>query len=148
METSASLPFIIGADRYAPNRYYTGSIKFNHHAFPEIGEMNSEEQACAQYLDQMPQTKRWVRNLERQWDASFWLPTATDKFYPDFVVELVDGRWLVVEYKGEYLWSNDDSKEKRVIGTLWADRSAGSCLFVMPKGQEWSAIARTLSAAK
>lgn len=146
IETSAERPFTIGPDRYAPNRYYTGSVKLQNHAFPEIGEMNAEELACAQCLDQMPRTRRWVRNLERQWDTSFWLPTSTDKFYPDFIVELTDGRWLVVEYKGEHLWSNDDSKEKRAIGALWADRSAGRCLFVMPKGQEWTAIARIIDA--
>jgi len=30
---------------------------------------------------------------------SFWLQTSTDKFYPDFVCKLKDGRVVVVEYK-------------------------------------------------
>jgi len=42
------------------------------------------------------------------------------------------------------LWSNDDSKEKRAIGELWADRSTGRCLFVMPHGKQWEAIARAV----
>jgi len=145
IETSDTIPFLIGPDGYAPNRYYPGGIKFQNHAFPVIGDMNGEELACARYLDQMSSVKRWVRNLGRQERASFWLPTTTDKFYPDFVAELVDGRWLVVEYKGEHLWSNDDSREKRSIGELWADRSNGRCLFVMPKGQQWQAIAQVVS---
>jgi len=33
----------------------------------------------------------WVRNIERQEQFSFWLPTSTDYFYPDFVAELADG---------------------------------------------------------
>jgi len=33
-----------------------------------------------------------------------------------------------------------DSKEKRAIGDLWADRSVGQCVFVMPKGPDWSNI--------
>jgi len=145
IETSAAIPFLITPDRYAPNRYYDGGVKFQHHAFPVIGDMNGEELACAQYLDQLPQIKRWVRNLDRQVDASFWLPTTTDKFYPDFIAELVDGRWLVVEYKGEHLWSNDDSKEKRSVGELWADRSGGKCLFVMPKGRHLIEIDQALN---
>ena len=48
---------------------------------------------------------------------------------------LDDGMILVVESNGEHLWSNDDSKEKRAVGELWADRSDGKCLFVMPKGR-------------
>jgi type III restriction enzyme len=64
----------------------------------------------------------------------------TDKFYPDFIAELTDGRILVVEYKGADRWSNDDSKEKRAVGELWADRSQGKCLFIMPQGPDWPAI--------
>jgi type III restriction enzyme len=86
----------------------------------------------------------WVRNLERKPNASFWLQTSTDRFYPDFVAKLEDGRILVVEYKGEDRWSNDDSKEKRALGELWAERSGGRCLFVMPKGNDWGAITRCL----
>ena len=58
---------------------------------------------------------------------------------------LTDGRILVVEYKGEHLWSNDDSKEKRAVGELWAERSGGQCLFAMPKGTNWSAITAVLT---
>jgi type III restriction enzyme len=53
---------------------------------------------------------------------------------------LKDGRHFVVEYKGEDRWSNDDSKEKRIIGAVWEKKSQGKCLFMMPKGQNWEAI--------
>ena len=72
--------------------------------------------------------------------SAFWLQTSSDRFYPDFVAQLTEGRWLVVEFKGEHLWSNDDSKEKRAVGELWADRSNGRCIFVMPKGMAWATI--------
>ena len=84
---------------------------------------HSEEFICAQALDAHPQVKRWVRNVEREERFSFWLPTATDYFYPDFVAELADGRVLVVEYKGEPYKTNDDSREKI------RDRLAGSGKF-------------------
>ena len=76
---------------------------------------------------------------------SFWFQTASDKFYPDFVAKLKDGRILVIESKGEHLWSNDDSKEKRAVGELWADRSKGRCLFVMPKGKDWNSIRKVIN---
>ena len=91
-------------------------------------------------MDQLHAIKYWVRNLERRPESSFWLQTATDRSYPDFVALLHDGRILVVESKGEVYWTNDDSKEKRAVGELWAERSEGSCLFVMPRGTDWSAI--------
>lgn len=98
-----------------------------------------EEFECAVFLDTHPRVWYWVRNLPRR-DYSFWLQTSTDRFYPDFVALLNDGRILVVELKGGHLWGSPDSEEKRKLGELWAERSGGSCLFVMPKGKDWSAI--------
>lgn len=85
-----------------------------------------------------------MRNPARGSQA-FWLQTSTDKFYPDFVCRLRDGRYLVIEYKGADRWSNDDSKEKRAIGKLWEKRSDGTCLFVMPKGKDFGAIRAKLA---
>ncbi len=84
-----------------------------------------------QVLDTLPEVKHWVRNIERQPQFSFWLPTATDYFYPDFVAELNDGRLLVPEYKGDAYASNDDSREKRAVGAAWARASGGQGLFLM-----------------
>jgi type III restriction enzyme len=105
--------------------------------------MNGEEAECAAFIDGLKEVEYWVRNVERS-DYSFWLPTSSDKFYPDFVVQLKDNRILVVEYKGERDWSTDDSKEKRIVGELWAERSRGRCLFVMPKGRDWQAITEAI----
>ncbi|MCX8516738.1 MAG: hypothetical protein ORN29_01440 [Rhodoferax sp.] len=71
-----------------------------------------------------------MRNIERQEKFSFWLPTATDYFYPDFVAELTDGRLLVVEYKSEPYKTNDDSREKMLVGLQWEKSSVGHCLFL------------------
>ena len=106
--------------------------------------MNGEEAECALFLDLLEEVRFWVRNLERD-DCSFWLQTSTDKFYPDFVAELTDGRFLAVEYKGQDRWDNPDSDDKRVLGALWSERSRGKCLFVMPKGKDWEAIRGVLS---
>ena len=90
-----------------------------------------EEFDCAQIIDSLPQVKYWVRNMPNQPGASFWLPTSTDRFYPDFVAELNDGKIFVVEYKGKPYVTNDDSKEKRNLGELWEERSNGKGLFLM-----------------
>lgn len=83
-----------------------------------------------QAIDLHPDVETWVRNVDRQ-AGSFWLPTSSDKFYPDFVAMLTDGRILLVEYKGKHLLSNDDTKEKRNIGELWAEKSNGRGLFLL-----------------
>lgn len=144
-------PLVVTPDlvfTYDPLRYpckpYQGQYKFAKHYYADVGDLdNDEELACAAYIDSLPQIEVWVRNPARG-SKAFWLQTSTDKFYPDFVCRLTDGRYLVVEYKGADRWSNDDSKEKRALGELWAKRSDGQCLFVMPKGKDWGAIERLL----
>lgn len=147
IEVSPDLCLSFSEQKYSPNWYYEGGYSFQKHYFPFIGELKpeGEEFKCAVFLDELPQVSFWVRNLERRPDLSFWLQTSTDRFYPDFVAMLNDGRFLVVEYKGEDRWSNDDSREKRAVGELWGERSGGQCLFIMPKGTDWSAIKAVVS---
>ena len=127
---------------YPPNSLYAGRHNFRKHYYSVVGDLKSEgeEFQCAQLLDTHPKVKRWVRNLEGRPQHSFWLQTSTDRFYPDFVCELTDGRYLVVEYKGFDRWSDDDSKDKRTIGNKWEELSDGRCLFIMPQGPDWNAI--------
>ena len=134
---------------YEPSWLYEGSFQFKRHYFgPRPGELPSltakgdlsEECRCAQYIDGLPEVKFWVRNLARK-ATSFRLQTSTDWFYPDFVCQLLDGRVLAVEYKGSYLYDTVDAEEKRLVGKVWASRSNGRCLFVMPTKGDLSAIA-------
>lgn len=122
-------------DNYPARWRYDGRYTFQKHFFGPPGELDSditgEETACAIALDQLGEVKHWVRNLERQEGSSFWLPTSTDRFYPDFVAELTDGRILVVEYKGGHLVTGDDAREKQTIGAVWAAAANGRCRFVM-----------------
>ena len=132
---------------YPPNSLFAGLHKFKKHYYKVVGDMKAqgEEFQCAQLLDNHPKVKRWVRNLEGRPKHSFWLQTSTDRFYPDFICELTDGRFLVVEYKGFDRWSDDDSKEKRNIGKVWEDKSHEQCLFVMPQGPDWNAVLAKLA---
>ncbi len=129
--------------KYVYSRAYRGNYEFKKHYYPEIGDLEDrgEEFECAQFIDQMEEVEFWVRNPVRRPGHSFWLQTSTDKFYPDFVCKLKDGRVLIVEYKGAHLW-NEDSREKKVLGELWAERSGGACLFVMPTDKDYAAVER------
>ncbi len=137
------LAFTFPVDKY-PCKPYQGVYKFQKHYHSDVGDFDSnEELECAAYLDSLGQVEFWVRNPARG-SKAFWLQTSTDRFYPDFVGKLKDGRHLVVEYKGADRWSNDENREKRDLGKLWAGRSDGRCLFVMPKGKDFNAITALL----
>ncbi|MCL5104570.1 MAG: DEAD/DEAH box helicase family protein [Armatimonadetes bacterium] len=130
IEVTADRVFKFDPLAYPANPRYGGSIRYDKHYYPAIGDMNDEEARCAQRIDTLPNVRYWVRNLERRSESSFWLQTPTDKFYPDFVVMLNDGRVLVVEYKGGHLMG-DDTREKEALGRLWAERSNGRCVFAL-----------------
>ena len=112
--------------RWKPRRHFLGPEKVS--AFD--GAENGEEFQCAQAVDSLPGLKFWIRNVARH-PNSFWLPTATDKFYPDFVTQMEDGKLLVVEYKGAHIADGADTAEKRTIGQLWERNSGGKGLFVV-----------------
>lgn len=127
--------FAFHPEVYPARWLYQGRYRFSKHYYPLPGELDEdigqEETACAIEIDSMDEVDFWVRNLERQPQCAFWLPTSTDRFYPDFVARLKDGRFLVVEYKGAVYFTNEDSREKRDIGAVWAAASGGRCCFVM-----------------
>lgn len=122
---------MVFAKSYPVKNCYQGNYSFRKHFFPLIGEMNPEEEEAAKILDRSAKVDFWIRNLERQPLTSFWLQTSTDKFYPDFVAKLTDGRVFVLEHKGMDRVSNDDSREKRALGNLWASLSKGEGIFLM-----------------
>ena len=136
VEISFDDAFSFKAGMYQDQRRYRGRWKPGKHflgpahipAFDGVDD--GEEVRCAQALDSLPGVKYWIRNVARH-PASFWLPTATDKFYPDFVSLLNDGRLLVVEYKGAHIADGTDAAEKRTIGELWEHKSAGQGLFII-----------------
>jgi type III restriction enzyme len=142
------------ASNYEPSWLYGGSFKFKKHYFGERpGELPEktaagnlkEEFLCAQFLDDQPEVEFWFRNLSRK-AGSFRLLTADGWFYPDFVCRLKDGRTLVVEYKGAYLM--EGAGPKRAVGEVWAKRSGGQCLFVMPTDGDFTKIRTAIETAR
>jgi len=132
--------------KYVYSSPYRGGYEFDKHYYPEIGDLDAqgEELECAKFIDQLDEVDFWVRNPVRRPGHFFWLQTSTDKFYPDFVCKLKDGRTLVVEYKGA-IYIGQDSTEKEALGELWAERSEGACLFVMPKDKDYDHISRVIA---
>ena len=136
VEVSFDNVFSFKAGMYQDQRRYRGRWKPGKHFLGPAhvpafdGADDGEEVRCAQALDSLSGVKCWVRNVARHPD-SFWLPTATDKFYPDFVAMLNDGRLLVVEYKGAHIADGADTAEKRTIGELWQRKSNGRGLFLV-----------------
>ena len=122
-------------NRYYPDRLYSGGLSFSRHFYFQVGYMNSPEANCAHILDSLEGVEVWVRNIERDRQYSFKLPTITDFYYPDFVAKLTDGRVLVVEYKGE-LRVGEDADEKRTLGHLWAARSNSRGVFAWVESHE------------
>lgn len=130
LEADPTFCFTFDSVNYPATRYYDGRIEFRNHYYLRPAQMNSEEAQCAAFIDALPEVECWVRNLERN-DYSFWLPTSTDRFYPDFVALLRDGRVLIVEYKGADRLGSPDTIEKTTIGQIYEARSKGRCLFRM-----------------
>ena len=86
-------------------------------------------------IDTNPDVKRWIRNIERS-DDTFWLPLADGRFYPDFLLELTNGKIFIVEYKGVNLYTNEDSQQKRRVGQVWEKTSKGQYFFLMSRDKD------------
>ena len=140
---------------YAPRWPYRGRFAFAKHFTGRPGELKheGEEHDCAVAIERHPKVATWLRNLagpgggrERR---SFWLPSAGGRFYPDFVGTLDDDRTFVIEYKGAAYASNDDSRDKKRIGALWADNSGGRAVFAMieRRGREGQDMTEQLAKA-
>lgn len=139
----SDLAMIFDEQTYAFNQPYAGATKFGKHYTPLVGDLKptGEEFDCAVYLDRMDEVRFWIRNVEGK-KTSFWLQLPHQKFYPDFVAMLTDGRILAVEYKGGHLY--DGEGDKRKIGEVWADASDGKCLFCMPTERDFGLIDQTI----
>ncbi len=131
IEITPAVVFKFPRESYAANRLYEGPYVFRKHYYSTPAAMNKEEADCAQILDQHPKVKFWVRNLQNRPNHAFTLRMPTGYHYPDFVGVLVDGRYLVVEYKGAHLAETPETLMKMTVGKLWERRSNGGCLYRM-----------------
>lgn len=120
--------FRFDSERY-PCKPDTRGVRFAKHYYKKAHEMNDEEMECALFIDSLDTVDMWIRNIEVQPHLSFWLQTATDRFYPDFVAKLKDGRLFAIEYKGGHIIEGSDTLEKSRVGKVWASLTGN--LFAM-----------------
>ncbi|OGN29940.1 MAG: hypothetical protein A3A33_01290 [Candidatus Yanofskybacteria bacterium RIFCSPLOWO2_01_FULL_49_25] len=114
-------------------------VIYNKHLFCGVGDMNSEEQKLAGVIDGTDSVEWWLRNpIQNGFYIQGWL---SDKFRPDFIVKTKVGKYFVLEYKGDQLATNDNSKYKKEIGEMWASISGENVHFRMVEKSEISSIA-------
>jgi type III restriction enzyme len=125
--------FDVGIYPVPAHKRYGGRFAWAKHYYPVVADLadGGEEWRCAVAIDQHPRVRHWVRNLDSDPVAGFWLPTSSGRFYPDFVIERDDGVLCVVEYKGAHLRDAPREIEKAQVGGVWAERSGGRCRFAM-----------------
>lgn len=137
-------------DFYIPSGVFERSNEMRHHFYPIVGEFDSNgELAMAWHLESLCERgvlEFWVRNLVKKKYASFYLQKATDKFHPDFLAKLKDGRIIAIECKSEYQWTA--TEDDRRIGDLWENLSEGKCLFVMVMDGQTAMLDTKLAQAK
>jgi len=130
LKTSFENSFSFDKERY-PAKEDARSGGFNKHYYKIVDKLNDEEFNCASYIDGLEEVEFWVRNVEGYPEHSFWLPTSTDRFYPDFLVMLKKGKLLAIEYKGSQFRGSDDTREKEKIGNVWAGLNGAKVGFAM-----------------
>lgn len=120
----------------AGNNSYSGSFRFKKHYYGLIGDLKSEgeEFDCAQAIDSSPGVQFWIRNLPRK-EYSYMIPP---NFFPDFIVQLINGKILIVEYKGEQLAGNQKSDRNKQMGEFIECHSK-DCFFIMPTRRDGEA---------
>ena len=140
LETSMDRPVVLSEQDYGPYRLYRGVFgSLKKHAFTLIADMDNDDEAeCAKLINEHPNVKRWVRNLAHESAGGFSLPLSPGRFFPDFIVELNDGRMALVEYKNAKLAKAEPHKKD--VGDLWAARSSGTCVFAWVVERDWATL--------
>ena len=102
---------------------------FKLHLFKKAGHMNNEELDLAIKIDALDNVKWWYRSIEKK--DFFIQGWQKSRFYPDFIIKTNSGNYIIAEYKGENLLTNEDSSYKRALGLKWAELAGEKYHFFM-----------------
>jgi len=109
-----------------------GEEFFNKHLYTKAGVLNSEEKKLVETIDLHKNVEWWYRSIEKDTEHGLYLQGwQRDKFYPDFIVKTKSGKYLLVEYKGENLLTNEDTKYKINLGKKWEELTPSNYLFFL-----------------
>ena len=102
---------------------------FKLHLFDRAGVMNNEELYLTLKIDGLENIVWWYRNMEKK---DFYIQGWQKfRFYPDFIIKTTSGKYVVVEYKGKNLLTNDDTKYKKKIAEKWVELAGDKYLFFL-----------------
>ena len=146
LATSMERPGVITEQDYCVYREYGGPFEFDKHAFTKVGTMGEEESQCAKRINEHPNVRRWLRNLEHESAGGFSLPLSPGRFFPDFIAELEDGRLALIEYKNSTLAQAASERHKKVVGELWAERSDAHGVYGWVVDRDWATLDACLTA--
>ena len=87
---------------------------FQKSLYDKVGKLNDEEYRLARAIDDLDNVKWWFRNFDK---GGFYIQGyLAYSLNPDFILETVSGRVVVLEYKGLYL---ADRTYKEELGNIW-----------------------------
>ncbi len=92
---------------------------FDNHLYEMAGKLNSEERKLALQIDRLDNILWWYRSPEKKKEAIYLQGWHHNKFWPDFIVKTKKGNYVLVEYKGEQLLTNEDTEYKIELGEKW-----------------------------
>ena len=145
VQTSDEFALSIQEEQYAPSQLFDARHRFTRHAFDLVAEMNDAEIECATRIDRHPNVARWLRNVQYPSQGGFWLPKSPGNFFPDFIVELLNGVLVLVEYKNKKLAEALDEQHKKAVGELWERRSNGRGRFAWVVEKNWQELENKLA---
>lgn len=106
------------SNNYIPNPDIR-SANFKKHKYDNVHKLDSEEEyKVALYIDSLDGVESWIRNIDKDYENSFWLQTEEGKFYPDFIIKLKSGKIVVAEYKGK-VYIPEYEKYKKPVADAW-----------------------------
>ena len=128
---------VLTGDRYPVAKLCEADFAWQRHYHETPGAMRDAELKVAKWIDSRPTVRHWLRNPDhpRHRDHAFFLRLPDGFFFPDFLVELKDGRHVAVEYKGDHL--NEADQPKKRLGERWEARDPGRRRFVWARKDDW-----------
>ena len=89
--------------------------------------VNDFERTVIERVASLKSVKWWHRNIERK---EFYI-NGFINHYPDFIVYTQSGNIILLEIKGSFLNSNDESRDKAELGRLWQAHAGKNYRYYM-----------------
>jgi len=116
--------------------------EFLRHLYEKAGTLNGEERELALSIDILENVRWWYRNKDK---GDFYIQGwKKDRFCPDFIIKTEKGKYVIVEYKGEHLLTNEDTKYKKELGMKWAQLAGPDYIFELVSKKDVAKFLKSL----